>query len=81
MSFTKVYSDLLFPFVESYKAAENEKTRAQVVTKAADMILLSSHLLEDHGVSLPKDLKTVCLFFMLYHSPLLFTSSGHHSIY
>jgi hypothetical protein len=62
MSFTEVYGDLFLPFVESYKAAKNEKNRALVVKNAADAVLESRHLLEDQDVDLPKDLKTVRLF-------------------
>ena len=62
MSFTQAYTDILLPFVKSYKAAKNEKNRALVVKNAADAVSKSSHLLEDQGVDLPKDLKTVCHF-------------------
>ena len=62
MSFTQVYTNILLPFVESYKAAKNEKNRALVIKNAADVVSKSRHLLEDQGVNLPKDLKTVCHF-------------------
>jgi hypothetical protein len=61
MSFAEVYSDLLLPFVESYKEANNEKNRTLVVKNAADAVLNSRNLLEE-GVDLPKDLKTVRLY-------------------
>jgi hypothetical protein len=69
MSFSEVYGDILLPFVENYKEAKNEKNRAQVVKNAADAVSSSSQLLEDQGVNLPKDLKSVriCPFSILLH--------------
>lgn len=74
MSFSKVYSDLLLPFVENYKLAKNEKNRGQVVKNAADAVSSSSQLLEDQGVNLPKDLKSVCpcsFSILLYYYSLV----------
>jgi hypothetical protein len=69
MSFSEVYGDILLPFVEKYKEAKNEKNRAQVVKNAADAVSSSSQLLENQGVDLPKDLKSVriCSFSILLH--------------
>jgi hypothetical protein len=68
MAISEVFGEVLFPFVESYKDAKNEKNRALVVKNAADAVLKSSHLLEEQGVGLPKDLKTVRLFHSLFLS-------------
>lgn len=62
MSFSEVYGDILSPFVEKFKEAKNEKNRAQVVKNAANAVSSSSQLLEDQGVDLPKDLKSVRIF-------------------
>jgi hypothetical protein len=62
MAFNKTYGDILFPFVDNYKVATNEKTRALVIKNAVDAVINSRHLLEDTGIDLPKDLKTVCPF-------------------
>lgn len=59
MSFIKVYSDVLTPFVVKYKEAKNEKGRAAILKNAADAVLESKNLLEDNGGALPKDLKGV----------------------
>jgi hypothetical protein len=67
MAISEVFGEVLFPFVESYKDAKNEKNRALVVKNAADAVLKSSHLLEE-GLGLPKDLKTVRLFHSLFFS-------------
>ena len=67
-NFTDVYSQVLFPFVEGYKASKNEKNRAQVVKDARDAVLKNSSLLEDRGVDLPKDLKTVGVFYSILFS-------------
>ena len=74
MSFSEVYGDILLPFVEKYKEAKNEKNRAQVVKNAADAVSSSSQLLENQGVDLPKDLKSVCIcpFSILLHCCWLF---------
>jgi hypothetical protein len=66
MAFSDVYSNILTPFVESYKAATNQKMRAIVIQNAADAVKKSSHLLKDSGVALPKDLKAVCAFSLCF---------------
>jgi hypothetical protein len=60
MPFTDIYASILLPFVERYKVAENQKSRALVIKKAAEAVMKSRHLLEDTGIDLPKDLNTVC---------------------
>ena len=45
-----------------------KKICAQVVKDARDAVLKSSSLLEDRGVDLPKDLKTVGVFHSLLFS-------------
>ena len=46
-----------------------KKNRALIVKNAAEAVLKSRHLLEDKGIDLPKDLKTVCLvsFCIFFH--------------
>jgi hypothetical protein len=68
MAIGDVFGEVLLPFAESYKDAKNEKNRALVVKNAADAVSKSTHLLEDNGVGLPKDLKTVRLFHSLFFS-------------
>jgi hypothetical protein len=60
MAFADIYSNILEPFIQSYKEAKNQKTRAVVIQNAADAVTKSRDLLEDTAVALPKDLKTVC---------------------
>lgn len=62
MAFGDVYSSILSPFADTYKAAKNDKGRTQVVKDAADAVLKSRDLLEGQGGNLPKDLKTVGVF-------------------
>jgi hypothetical protein len=66
MTFSEDYGKLLSPFLKEYKKANNEKARKAVIKNAADAISSSSGLLEDKGASLPKNLKTVCLFFPFF---------------
>ena len=61
MTFSDDYTDVLLPFVEKYKMAENEKARKVVVQNAADALTESRNLREDEAVDLLKDLQTVCL--------------------
>jgi hypothetical protein len=63
MSFSKVYSAILLPFVGKYKEAKNEKGRMTVVTNAVNAVTTSRSLLEDQGLELPKNLKSVRDFF------------------
>lgn len=81
MSFCDAYASLLEPFLKSYKGAKNIKERTTVIKNAADAVLKSSNLLEDKGLELPNDVKTVGFFFIIHPSPKLLTSSGHHSIF
>ena len=60
MTLSKVYGNLLSPFVEKYMAVKNEKGRAAVVKNAADAVLENSNMMEDQGADLPKDLRKVC---------------------
>ena len=65
MTLSKVYGNLLSPFVEKYMAVKNEKGRAAVVKNAADAVLENSNMMEDQGADLPKDLRKVCTFLSL----------------
>ena len=65
MTLSKVYGNLLSPFVEKYMAVKNEKGRAAVVKNAADAVLENSNIMEDQGADLPKDLRKVCAFLSL----------------
>lgn len=65
MNFSKAYGSILLPFVNEYKAAKNEKGRNAVVKNAVDAVTEGKNLLEDEGIDLPKDLKTVHFFFIL----------------
>lgn len=60
MPFSDDYADVLLPFVENYKKAQNDKTRKMVVQNAADAVSESRNLREDSAVDLPKELQTVC---------------------
>jgi hypothetical protein len=62
MSFSKVYSSILSPFVEKYQEAKNQKGRSEVLKNAADAVLKGRELVEEKGLDLPKDLTTVCVF-------------------
>lgn len=74
MALKKVYGQLLLPFIESYKAAANTTGRSQIVKNAAEAVLKNKDLLEEEGVDLPKDLKTVNLFHSVpLSSPLILT--------
>jgi hypothetical protein len=89
MTFSDDYGHLLSPFLKEYKKANNEKARKAVIKNAADAISSSSALLEDKGTSLPKNLKTVCLFInlFLWHFDVIppffenFISKGRISLY
>lgn len=78
--FVDVYSEVLLPFLEGYKQAKNEKTRAHFVKDAREAVLKSNAVEEDRAINLPKDLKTVGV---LNHSCclLLLTHSGHISLF
>lgn len=65
MTLSKVYGNLLSPFVEKYMAVKNEKGGAAVVKNAADAVLENSNMMEDQGADLPKDLRKVCAFLSL----------------
>lgn len=80
MNFSKAYGSILLPFVDEYKTAKNEKGRNGVVKNAVDAVTEGRNLLEDEGVDLPKDLKTVHFFSILQY-PLLNVILGHHSLY
>jgi hypothetical protein len=60
MSFSKLYSNVLAPFVQEFKEAKNEKGRKTVLANAAVAVKDSKVLLEDAD-DLPKDLQTVCI--------------------
>jgi hypothetical protein len=62
LSFSKIYSSVLTPFVENFKDAKNEKARKTVVDIAVDAVKKSKDLLEDVE-DLPRDLQTVCVSF------------------
>jgi hypothetical protein len=59
MSFTEVYNEVLSPFAEKFKEAENEKLRKAILMNAANAVLRSRDLLEVKE-DLPKDLEKVC---------------------
>jgi hypothetical protein len=63
MTFSEDYGHLLSPFLKEYKAANKGKDKKAVIQNAANAISSSSSLLEDKGLGLTKNLKTVCLFF------------------
>lgn len=60
MSFSKLYSTVLAPFVQEFKEARNEKGRKMVVSNAVNAVKESKVLLENAD-DLPKDLQTVCI--------------------
>jgi hypothetical protein len=60
MAFTDIYASILLPFVEKYKVAQNQKSRALLIKNAAEAVMKSRHLLEDTGIDLPKNLNMVC---------------------
>jgi hypothetical protein len=60
MAFTNIYASILLPFVEEYKVAQNQKSRALVIKSAAEAVMKSRHSLEDTGIDLQKDLNVVC---------------------
>lgn len=59
MSLSKVYGDVLLPFVQKYKDARNEKERKAVMKNAAEAVVENRNLLENKGGNLPKDLPNV----------------------
>ena len=63
MTFSKIYGALLLPFVENYRIAKNDKGRNEVLKKAEDAVTSGKNLLEDEGLDLPKDLKSVSFSF------------------
>jgi hypothetical protein len=72
MTFSKDYGKVLSPFAQKYKMAKNEKGRKEILKNAVDAVEKSRELLEDKGSDLPKDLKTVCLFFWIHLLPISF---------
>jgi len=82
MSFSDSYANVLSPFVENYKEANNERERKLVVQNAADAVSESHSLREGATDDLPKDLQRVYLYlYSLCFSTLIFIISGHHSIH
>lgn len=75
MSFTEVYNEVLSPFAEKFKEAENEKLRKAILMNAANAVLRSRDLLEVKE-DLPKDLEKVCSFL-----PLLFIKVDFFCVY
>lgn len=59
MSLSKVFGNIISPFVQNFKDAKNEKQRLSVIKEAADAVLKSKDLLEDKEAGLPKDLPSV----------------------
>ena len=68
--FVDMYSEVLLPFLEGYKQAKNEKTRANFVKDAREAVLKSNAVEEDRAISLPKDLKAVSVFKSLLLSTI-----------
>jgi len=81
MTFSKIYGNIILPFIEQYKDAKNDKARNVVIANAVDAVKKSRETLEDKGVDLPKDLQHVCLFFHSLFFSTMFMTSGHHPIY
>jgi hypothetical protein len=81
MAFSDDYADVLSPFINEYKTAKNEKARKAVLRNAADAVSKSANLREEETVDLPKDLKTVCLFFIFSPFLMIFMNSGHQQVY
>jgi hypothetical protein len=65
MTFSKIYGNIILPFIKQYKDAKNDKSRNVVIANAADAVKKSRETLEDNSVDLPKDLQHVCLFFFI----------------
>ena len=65
MTFSKIYSNIILPFIKQYKAAKNDKGRNVVIANVAEAVKKSRETLEDKGIGLPKDLQIVCLFFLI----------------
>jgi hypothetical protein len=64
MTFSDDYAVFLLPFIEKYKNAQNQKGRKEVLRNAAEAVMKNSNLREDKTVDLPKDLPTVCFYFI-----------------
>jgi hypothetical protein len=62
MSLSKVYCNLLSPFVEKYKEAKNANEKTKIIKNAADAVSNNKDALEDQGVDLPKDLRRVSTY-------------------
>ena len=60
MTFSKLYSVVLSPFVQEFKDAKNEKGRKVVVSNAVKAVKASKVLLEDAN-DLPNDLNLVSI--------------------
>jgi hypothetical protein len=73
-TFSELYGDIIFPFVEKYKTANNDKGRKAIVKNASGAVLKSREELEGEGIDLPKDLETVCTFikYLSFYTDALF---------
>jgi len=60
MPFSEDYADVLAPFVDNYKNANNAKSKKVVLKNAEEALKESRNLREDAEDDLPKDLQTVC---------------------
>lgn len=72
MSFAKVYSSVLSPFVDNFKNAKNEKARKVVLSDAAAAVEAHKNSQEDSG-ELPENLSKVCLI----HSAFIFSGFNY----
>jgi hypothetical protein len=69
MSFSKVYGNVIQPFIAEYKAAKNVKLQKAVVSNAAESVRKSRENLEEKGEELPKeqkDLEKVRLAYLFF---------------
>ena len=64
MSFGKNFGKILFPFIEEYEGAKNQKERKAVLKNAADALLKHKETLEHGAVDLPSDIHAVGAFFV-----------------
>jgi hypothetical protein len=60
MSLIATYSDIISPFIQTYREAKNEKGRKKVIVDAVDTVKKSKIILED-GKVLPENLHTVSI--------------------
>lgn len=66
IAFSKIYGDIIQPFVQKFNDATNQKGKKGVLKNAALAVKEHRNNLEDKGPHLPKELETVSVVFSFY---------------